>query len=53
MSETHQDEAASGKSPAIREAIRRLGDDILNQLEPDDRLSRAFSENHVGEKEPD
>lgn len=53
MSDTRKDDAANRKDSAIREAMRRLGDDILSQLEPEDRLSRALSENHVGEKQPD
>lgn len=53
MSDTRKDDDASKKDAAIREAMRRLGDDILSQLEPDDRLSQKLSENYVGEKEPD
>lgn len=53
MSDTRKDEAASKKDAAIREAMRRLGDDVLSQLEPDDRLSRALSDSPVGEREPD
>lgn len=49
MSDTRKDKRDS----AIREAMRRLGDEMLGQLKPDDRLSRALSENNVGEKEPD
>lgn len=53
MSDTRKDEAASKKHSATREAMRRLGDAVLSQLEPEDQLSRALSENPVGEKEPD
>jgi hypothetical protein len=53
MNDTRKDEVANKKHAATREAMRRLGDEILSQLEPDDRLSRALSENNVGEKEPD
>jgi hypothetical protein len=53
MSDTRKDEAANKRDSAIREAMRRLGDEMLGQLKPDDRLSRALSENNVGKKEPD
>lgn len=53
MDDTRKGPPTDEKTAAIREAMRRLGDDVMKQLKPDERLNRALSDNHVGEKEPD
>lgn len=53
MNDTRKETPTDGKNAAIREEMRRLGDDVMKQLEPDERLNRALSDKHVREKEPD
>ena len=53
MSDTRKGPPKDEKKVAIREAMRRLGDDVMKQLVTDERLNRAIADKHVREKEPD
>ena len=53
MSDTRKGPPTVEKNVAIRKAMRRLGDDVMKQLEPDERLNRAIADKHVRGKEPD
>ncbi|MEN0652199.1 MULTISPECIES: hypothetical protein [Hyphobacterium] len=48
MNETCGCSRKTPKNSPTRKAIRRLGRDILNRLEPDERLGQALENDDVG-----